>query len=250
MLVDSPSFSVILLVVRLEGRIRQMSLLREIQNEVSSGQSRLSDILRKCKILAARLDSSEFDEWIELELNGYPKESILPNYRVYDKVRSVGVFVGAMGIQFENQVPNSSIPEAIRPDYEVNYFRDGISIYEDMLANSTKGEFCGPWPPELVNSIDPIYRGYNLFRAEIRIPRSAFVKVADSVRTSILGFALDIEKQNPDAGEANSKELPIPKEVTQQVFNNHFHGSVGTMNMTGDQAQITTTTCLQIIEGD
>lgn len=43
-----------------------------------------------------------------------------------------------------------------------------------------------------------------------------------------MGFALDIEKENPQAGEADvsSSDAPISKEVTSQVFNSHFYGNV------------------------
>jgi hypothetical protein len=46
-----------------------MSLLREIQNDLSRTEVDVPIVLRKCKILAARLGSKEFSQWIEWELN-------------------------------------------------------------------------------------------------------------------------------------------------------------------------------------
>lgn len=37
-----------------------MSLLREIQNDAVNSNVKISDLLRKCKILAVRLGSTEF----------------------------------------------------------------------------------------------------------------------------------------------------------------------------------------------
>lgn len=35
---------------------------------------KVSDLLRKCKILAYRLGNDDFKSWVENELNGYPKD--------------------------------------------------------------------------------------------------------------------------------------------------------------------------------
>lgn len=48
-----------------------MSLLREIQDAAISSDVELAVLLRKCKVLAARLGSNEFKSWVESELSGY-----------------------------------------------------------------------------------------------------------------------------------------------------------------------------------
>ena len=55
-----------------------MTLLQEIQTETSSSGGDLATILRKCKILAARLGSEEFARWITCELDGYPDDQPIP----------------------------------------------------------------------------------------------------------------------------------------------------------------------------
>ena len=52
-----------------------MSLLREIQDSAVDAREPIGALLRKCKILAVRLGSSEFKSWVENELNGYPEKS-------------------------------------------------------------------------------------------------------------------------------------------------------------------------------
>ena len=58
-----------------------MTLLQGIQTETSSSGGDLAIILRKCKILAARLGSEEFARWITWELDGYPDDQATPPYR-------------------------------------------------------------------------------------------------------------------------------------------------------------------------
>jgi len=60
-----------------------MSLLEEIQTAAVDSTSDLGAILRRCKVLAARLGSKPLEEWLLWESNGYPAEAELPDYRVW-----------------------------------------------------------------------------------------------------------------------------------------------------------------------
>jgi len=57
----------------------------------------VTTLLRKCKILAVRLGSKEFDQWVDHELNGYGGSEELPEYRIsnYRLVREQ--FAGPFG---------------------------------------------------------------------------------------------------------------------------------------------------------
>ena len=58
-----------------------MSLLREIQDAAVDGTSDLESLLRKCRVLATRLKHDELKNWVTWELDGYPAEVPLPDYR-------------------------------------------------------------------------------------------------------------------------------------------------------------------------
>ena len=60
----------------------EMTLLREIQVAATDGQVGVSTVLRKAKILAARLHNQDFEDWVNRELNGYDDSTNLPPYRV------------------------------------------------------------------------------------------------------------------------------------------------------------------------
>lgn len=49
--------------------------------------------------------------------------------------------------------------------------------------------------------------------------------ILDVIRTKILDFALEIEAENPEAGEAQPNTQPIPQEKVQQVFNTYIVGN-------------------------
>lgn len=80
-----------------------MSLLRDIQNAALDSKVHLPDLLRKCKVLAARLGNQDFKAWVDAELNGYGEKDSLPGYRSF-RVESKGNFAGPMGSGL-NRVP-------------------------------------------------------------------------------------------------------------------------------------------------
>ena len=70
-----------------------MSLLRKIQSAAIESNTDLATLLRKCKVLAARLGSQEFEMWVDNELSSYKSVKELPDYRVF-YVNSKGHFSG------------------------------------------------------------------------------------------------------------------------------------------------------------
>ena len=50
--------------------------IRGIRNDIVNPDSRLSDILRKAKVLAYRLDLPDFKAWVDYELDGYYDETL------------------------------------------------------------------------------------------------------------------------------------------------------------------------------
>src|ERR1019366_872351 len=54
------------------------------------------------------------------------------------------------------------------------------------------------------------------------IPEAAIIAVIDAVRNKLLDFVLEIEAENPDAGEAPPGIQPVPPERVDQLVNNYF----------------------------
>ena len=130
-----------------------MSLLRDIQDAAISSNAPVSDLLRRCKVLAARLGSSEFGEWVEHELNGYPDSASLPDYRV-SEVHSLGHFSGPFKSSLRNAaIPPSNVPKEFRGRVKWMRNRQPISALEDLLSKREEGSFEAPWPPDLVKYI-------------------------------------------------------------------------------------------------
>jgi hypothetical protein len=71
------------------------------------------------------------------------------------------------------------------------------------------------------------------------VPRGLIVGLIDSVRNSVLSFVLEIEKINPDAGEAPINTEPVSQSNVSQIFNTYIQGDVGAYtHSSGDNATL------------
>lgn len=212
-----------------------MTLFRDIQNSAIDPNVKLSDLLRKCKVLAARLKNEDFKNWVDAELNGYPSKDDLPSYRIVD-VNAHGHLSGPFQAEMRNiSIPASCLAEKLRDWARRSYIIQPISSLEDMVKGDGDNFRC-EWPGDLVASIaDKIYRGYNLYAAWQVISRGAIIAILDTVRNRILSFVLEIEEEAPDAGEAPPGSQPLPQERVSQVFNTYIMGNVGSIASGGGE---------------
>jgi AbiTii len=165
-----------------------MSLLREIQSELATSRGDVTNVLRKCKILAARLGSKEFAQWVDWELNGYPVEQQVLGYRQLG-VTWFGDFMSAAWQANGRALPSYVFPEHIRDKIDRLDYRPGIATVASFVETGARTE-----EPELAALIGyKCFRGMNCVRAYQFIPGSTFEQLISAVKSRILDFVLEIE---------------------------------------------------------
>jgi hypothetical protein len=206
-----------------------MSLLREIQDAAIDSNTGLAVLLRKCKVLAARLGSSEFKQWVENELSGYDDIQSLPDYRILH-VNSKGHFSGPFQSGLRNaDIPLLCMPKEYREALSHSYLNQSVAAME-YLIGSKSGLLQEPWNPDLVAYVGQnIYSGMNCIQAWKVIPKSSIVEALDTVRNRVLNFVLEIEAEAPDAGEAPANSNPVPQDKVHHIFNTYITGNVQNM---------------------
>lgn len=204
-----------------------MSLLREIQSAAIDSSVPLTSLLRKCKVLAARLGNEEFKNWIDNELNGYKSKEDLPKYRVLI-VNSKGHFSGSFQSGLRNaDIPMTCMPKKFRESLSHSYMMSPVAALESLVSGNDSGTLTEPWNPDIVAHFgDKIYEDMNCMQAWKVIPTSALVAALDTIRTRILSFVLEIEAEAPEAGEAPANSSPVPQDRVQQIFNTYISGNV------------------------
>jgi len=218
-----------------------MTLLRDIQSDAIDSTKSISDLLRKCKLLAARLGSNEFNIWVEQELNGYKRTEDLPDYRILN-VQSFGYFSGMLGRAVNNApIPPSSVPKEFRDYVTKEYLKQPISYFESLInEKSEDGNFQVQWDADFLMSVSSkIVSGMNCVSAWKLVPRNSIYALIDTVRNRILSFAIDIESKAPDAGEVPLNTRPIASDQVSQAFNTIIvQGNVTNLASSGDQVII------------
>ncbi|MGE5647120.1 MAG: hypothetical protein ACM336_15160 [Acidobacteriota bacterium] len=202
-----------------------MTLLREIQAAATDSSIEISTVLRKAKMLAARLRNPEFEAWVDRELNGYdPDGEDVPPYREIH-----GVVQGTLsdGYRLWNNVPimTSFLPEKFRAWGGSGYLRQPISEIAAMAA--MKRKLQAPWPQELAVKFGAkgYTNGWQCIGAWRVISSTALTGVVESVRNRVLEFALKIEGAAPNAGDIPAgAPAPIPQDKVTQIFNTYVVG--------------------------
>jgi hypothetical protein len=211
-----------------------MTLLREIQAAATESKVDISTVLRKAKILAARLQNAEFGNWVDRELNGYSDHSTLPPYRVVPvEVRG---HISRSGLHWNDApIMTASLPEKLRTWGEVCYLSQPIAAIASLAAGAQQGvQLQVPWPQELAIRFGAQgYNGFECLGAWQVVSPHALIGVVDTVRNRILDFALKIEAENPEAGEASPDTEPVPRERVQTIFQNTFYAPVGKLAQNG-----------------
>lgn len=205
-----------------------MSLLRQIQENSCNPDFQVADLLRKCKILAARLGYEPLKIWVENELNGYANKESLPEYRIIKEVFFEGNFNNSFW-SYENCIFKPNLPEEYS-EYRAIYFCQGVSGLKRYLdANEQNLRF--PMSGEVANflgrNVENLPPGAVCTSAARMISVSSVVNMLDTVKTKILDFTLDIEAENPKAGDAEIGEKPVPEETLDKIFYslvvNYYH---------------------------
>jgi hypothetical protein len=214
---------------------RPMSLLRDIQDGAADGSVPLSDLLRKTKILSARLDSAQLANWVEKELNGYAASDDLPVYRRVGPNRVIADFSGFAGSGLRNgEIPSALIDEDDHESLFHHRFIEGVAHYEALLRNASEGATFGVhWTGNaLIKYSGRIYEDMNLMRAQQQLSEGAIAGMLDTIRNRLLDLALELERENPDAGEAAIGTEPVPQakvnRIVQQIVVQGGQNTFGT----------------------
>jgi hypothetical protein len=198
-------------------------LLRRIQEDAVTSSTPIGELLRRCQVFAARVGLSELDAWVRYELNGYPNDAELPEYRVFQGIAK-GNFLGPFGSGLSNAVlPASNLPEQLRDWATQASLRQPIASLEDV-AKDRDGNLTLPWPGDLIKLVQSkFYEGMSLGQAWLEISRSDVTSAIEAVRNRILAFALEAERYT----EAGTESTDVEKSARLvQSFHTHIYGSV------------------------
>lgn len=198
-----------------------MTLLRQIQADLAATDVDVTAVLRKCKILARRLRSDTFANWVNWELDGYPDDVEVPAYRFVQPHHYASFSNGYW--KLENQpISPILIEEKWRPVFESHPYRGGVEALKTLAE--TGGTI-------MRNELRFLLKGKVVDLPCLAFwsttPAMQFKQILSAVISRLLEFVMDVEDENPEAGEAATDHTPVPPARIQQLIHNHFHAPVG-----------------------
>ena len=205
------------------------SIVLELQKDLLDKDCDILQALRKAHVIAVKLHLTEFDAWIQKELNGYKTtDNSVPEYR---KIKGT--------LKAKN--PRRGWIPAIIVDKNNEALFNNTEIYESLSAlidiknKSTNGTFHYSYPPDVSMQIckqagAPVYMEIALFISTIYI-----TEIIDKVKNCLLEWTIELEGKGV-LGENmtfNEKEAESAKGVSQQI--NNYYGTVVNGNVSSSQ---------------
>jgi hypothetical protein len=215
-----------------------MGLLAEIQEALLDEKRELGPVLLKLRFLAARLGSDVLEEWVKHELEGYPKDAEVPDYRRV-AVSYTGTFSGPFGSGVKNApIPSAIIDKHAGEHWSLRQMRESISALEALIRSSNSGTLHIRAANLILLLQGKVYEDLACNEISGTISTSALVGIQTAVRARILDLTLQLERRVPLAGEIElgpqkrTAEPPQAEAVTNITYN-VIHGHQTTITNSG-----------------
>ncbi|MBX5058988.1 AbiTii domain-containing protein [Rhizobium lentis] len=206
-----------------------MGLLADIQNDAVNDTTPVSTLLRKVLVLASNLDIDVLEYWVKYEMNGYPSDVDVPEYR------QIKMSFKWSGGNIAYQVKGMAIATAAVAHAtgikDIHIFRCRQAIgtigIEGVTSTSTLQVGMQNYMHHLSGkAIDESYEIYNLWG---EFAASHVFGIIDAVRNRVLDFVLTLKKQYPTAGEVDGMTTKEPDvgNTVQHIFNTTINGNAG-----------------------
>jgi len=202
-------------------------LVNQIQAEAIDTSVSVSNLLRKVRLAAAKLQLDEAVDWVERELNGYESGRDVPDYRILHG----GLFAHS---RFHGQIPLSGDPETIM-SLGTQHICESVASLEALAEDKDGGTLMIKLDERVTHRIheancgprDPIY---------VHLSPGAVVSIIDRVRNMILDWAVGLEKQGITGEGVNFSvsEKEKAAAVGQTITIGTLYGGLANAHVTGD----------------
>ncbi|MDQ0867411.1 AbiTii domain-containing protein [Arthrobacter globiformis] len=207
-----------------------MTKLTEIIDAASDDAFTTSNLLRKVQTVAFRLQAENLGKWAQRELFGYKEGEPVPTYRGPFPTPVIGTWSGPGGSQLTNAVSAAGIPE----DFLSACFRTTVlqPVADLELLSSSEKNPSMSWDPYTVQEYARLvaekkggagFYMMELISAKQTLPQNAIRGIIDSVRTTALQLALELERVSPRAGEPDG---PTTADPEVKLVTNNFNFTI------------------------
>lgn len=212
-----------------------MGIISEIQGDLVSNSQPISTILMKLRLLAAKLGSLPFEEWVKLESEGYPIGVDVPDYRKLP-LSIIGHFDFGGGRRLDNAIiPTRIISSITKSNWEIFPFRDSAASIQ-TIGLEEEGLHL-----DLSNLIPAlqgkIYKDSAIQQITGLLSQHSVKEVENSVKNRILELTIELERNIPNAEALNLSNIVRAAEATTQIFHQTINGNMTNVQSIGNSNQ-------------
>jgi hypothetical protein len=185
------------------------SFVEELQRDAFNSKIKVSDLLRKAKAIAVKLELPELEKWTDSELYGYEGYAV-PSYRI---------FVGQVQGDYPYWTPVRFANAETEETFSKQTVRDRVAEMESVVAQTKSLRVYFPLAPETKKQLSKSIRTSNDFRIE-------------TITNTVLDWSLRLEKAGVKGeGLSFSNDERKKAHETQAVYNigriETFTGNMG-----------------------
>jgi hypothetical protein len=203
-----------------------LSLVEQLQADALDASIKVSMLLRRVKLIAAKLDLSETAQWADAELDGYRDDlddAKVPPYRqVTGQVKAFSPYHGWQSPAGDSEIIDMLCKRVIG---------DPISALEDLLERESDGKLVMLIANNVKHGVLKSNYGWTDMHTEI--PRSAIVGVIDRVRNMVLNWAIELEQKGISGSGVTFDSGERQRAAAAHINIQNFQGSLNTGNIEG-----------------
>lgn len=203
------------------------SLVLDLQQEILKPDCDILNALRKAHIIAIKLKLTEFDNWLQSELNGYEtNQDLIPDYRkISGQLKAWNPYHGWIPVIMQD----SRLEEALCHRKMWDSIGDIIELY-----SKSKGSIILTFSADVAAKLDswsnaPFNTNYSL-----HVSNHQLKSIVDKVINCLMEWTLKLE-ENGIVGENmrfNETESASAKDIPQQI---NYYGPVINGNISSSQ---------------
>ncbi len=207
--------------------MENMMLLDEIITLLGDEKSSLSAALLKTKILLHQIGKKELAEWVNNELNGYPKEETLPAYRILSS--EIRGNAASVAWQFtDHPIPTSHMGDFFKEHFLTAEMRQSLAVLEDLSSKS--GSLKRTVPMEYNGKIsEALSEGVYVSSAWCITPTHEVKGILTQVRSRLLDFVLELKSSMGDVMSDEDVKKKSTNVDAANLFNNAVFGHNATI---------------------
>lgn len=207
------------------------SIVLELQNEIISSNCDIVNVLRKAHLIASKLKLTDFDQWIQYELDGYPdQQESCPEYR---KIRgSLEAFNPRLG-WIPALINDNELEKEICERKLTNSISEIISLSkssENVLISELSGKYF-----DMFNSM---FDSPHPMRYALHFSTTAVKDIEEKVKNTILEWTLKLEAEGIVGENMVFSEKEKYDAINMPPTVNNYYGNTSVINSPSDNVKI------------